>query len=84
MKLSLPYFLLLVLTLISCVHSSPAGSSESVAIVEKPLLVRTHQLVERDLKYPVKCNDALVNKIMASVKADLYAKVFGSITATVS
>jgi hypothetical protein len=85
MKFSVASFLLLALTIAACVYALPVAiAGNAIQIVDEPLLVNTHQLAERDLKYPVKCNDALVTKIMGSVKADLYAKVFGSITGTVS
>jgi hypothetical protein len=85
MKFSIASFLLLVLAIVSCVSASPAVARNAIEIVDEPtLLTNTHQLAERNLKYPIKCNDALVAKIMANVKADLYAKVFGSITGTVS
>lgn len=80
MKFSISSLLVLGLTLSSCVFSSPLAARNA----ESPLLSNTHQLVERSVKYPVKPNDALVTKIMASVKTDLYAKVFGSITGDVS
>lgn len=88
MKFSIASLLLLVLTaIVSCVYASPVAlaNNNAIEIVDEPtLLVNTHHLAERNLKYPVKCNDALVAKIMGTVKADLYAKVFGSITGTVS
>lgn len=44
----------------------------------------THYLVERGLVYPIQPDDALVHKIIVSVKTDPYVKVLASITATVS
>ena len=80
MKFSLPSLLVLGLTLVSCAFASPINTDVSV----EPLLAGTHQLAARHYKYPIKCNDELALQIMTSVKADLYAKVFGSITETVS
>ncbi|KAI8066185.1 hypothetical protein BDF21DRAFT_454981 [Thamnidium elegans] len=76
MKFSISSLLILGLTISSFVFASPLATRNT----ESSLLSNTHQLVERNVKYPVKPNDALVTRIMASVKADLYAKVFGSIT----
>ncbi|GAA5806294.1 hypothetical protein EDC94DRAFT_556279 [Helicostylum pulchrum] len=76
MKFSISSLLVLGLTVSSCVFASPLAARNA----ERSLLSNTHQLVERSVKYPVKPNDALVAKIMTSVKTDLYAKVFGSIT----
>ncbi|KAG2204073.1 hypothetical protein INT47_007067 [Mucor saturninus] len=42
----------------------------------------THSLTERDVKYPVQPDAALVAKIMVTLKAELYVKVFASITAS--
>lgn len=79
MKLSIAFVLLLAASVFSCVSASPIALDH----FEAPLL-DAHTLQERSTTYPVKSNDALIAKIMTTVKANLDANVFASISATVS
>lgn len=81
MKLSFAPLIVLVFTLFTCICASPTPNKE---FVTEESLINSHDLVERHVKFPVKANNALIAKIMVDVKADLHAKVFAAVTATVS
>jgi hypothetical protein len=81
MKLSFAPLLVLVFTLFTCISASPVLSNKD--IIEESL-INTHALVARTPKFPVKSNDVLIAKIMTNVKANLHAKVWASVSATVS
>lgn len=80
MKFSITSLLVLVFTLFSFISASPVLNSKVI----EGTFINPQALVERNLKFPVKANDGLVAQIMTSVKADLNAKVFATVTATVN
>ncbi|GAN03775.1 hypothetical protein MAM1_0047d03230 [Mucor ambiguus] len=80
MQFSFASVLLMAIAFFSCVSASPVASRYALDHFETPLL-NAHTLQERSARYPVKSSEALIAKIMTTLKANLHANVFASISA---